>query len=518
MNPTQDIIPILKLALRYHREGNLDYAKYVYQHVLGIDPQNADALHLLGVSVYQSEQYDIAINLITQAIQIDSTKPLFFTNLGNAFQKQGKSEKSVQAYQKAIQIQPDYADAYYNLGNAFQKQGKSEKSVQAYQKAIQIQPGYAEAYFNLGNSLREQGKLEKSTQALQKAVQIQPGYAEAYFNLGNSLREQGKLKESTQALQKAIQIQPDYADAHFNLAMLLLLQGQFVEGWEKYEWRWDSSLKSQKRNFKRPLWDGTSLSSKSILIYAEQGFGDSIQFARYIDLFPDTATIIVACQPALKSLLKSIECIDTLVTKGEDIPNFDFHAPIVSLPHIFGTVLETIPAKIPYLYPDKNPDFSFLSDDERDLKVGIAWAGSPTHINDRNRSISLNNFKCLLDIKGCEFFSLQVGEHHRDIKQCGYSRIIKDLGKQFTNFHHTASVILQLDLVISVDTAVAHLAGALGKPVWTLLPFIPDWRWMLNRSDSPWYPSMTLFRQRKRGDWHSVFQEIRLTLTQYSQR
>ena len=401
MNPTQDIIPILKLALRYHREGNLDYAKYVYQHVLGIDPQNADALHLLGVSVYQSEQYDIAINLITQAIQIDSTKPLFFTNLGNAFQKQGKLEKSVQAYQKAIQIQP--------------------------------------------------------------------GYAEAYFNLGNSLREQGKLKESTQALQKAVQIQPDYADAHFNLAMLLLLQGQFVEGWEKYEWRWDSSLKSQKRNFKRPLWDGTSLSRKSILIYAEQGFGDSIQFARYIDLFPDTATIIVACQPELKSLLKSIERIDTLVTKGEDIPNFDFHAPIVSLPHIFGTVLETIPAKIPYLYPDKNPDFSFLSDDERDLKVGIAWAGSPTHINDRNRSISLNNFKCLLDIKGCEFFSLQVGEHHRDIKQCGYSRIIKDLGKQFTNFHHTASVILQLDLVISVDTAVAHLAGALGKPVWTLL-------------------------------------------------
>ena len=360
MNPTQDIIPILKLALRYHREGNLDYAKYVYQHVLGIDPQNADALHLLGVSVYQSEQYDIAINLITQAIQIDSTKPLFFTNLGNAFQKQGKLEKSVQAYQKAIQIQPDYADAYYNLGNAFQKQGKLEKSVQAYQKAIQIQPGYAEAY----------------------------------FNLGNSLREQGKLKESTQALQKAVQIQPDYADAHFNLAMLLLLQGQFVEGWEKYEWRWDSSLKSQKRNFKRPLWDGTSLSSKSILIYAEQGFGDSIQFARYIDLFPDTATIIVACQPELKSLLKSIERIDTLVTKGEDIPNFDFHAPIVSLPHIFGTVLETIPAKIPYLYPDKNPDFSFLSDDERDLKVGIAWAGSPTHINDRNRSISRNIVKC----------------------------------------------------------------------------------------------------------------------------
>ena len=240
-------------------------------HVLGIDPQNADALHLLGISVYQSGQYEIAVSLIIQAIQIDSTKPLFFTNPGNAFQKQGKLEESAQAYQKAIQIQLDYADA------------------------------------------------------------------------------------------------------HFNLAMLLLLQGQFVEGWEKYEWRWDSSLKSQKRNFKRPLWDGASLNGKSILVYAEQGFGDSIQFARYINLLPNTdSTIIVACQPELKSLFKSIDRIDTLITKGEDMPDFDFHAPIVSLPHIFGTVLDTIPAKIPYLYPDKKSDFAFLSDNEHHFKVGIA--------------------------------------------------------------------------------------------------------------------------------------------------
>ncbi len=485
MNPDQDIIPILKLALRYHREGNLDYAKYVYQHVLGIDPRNADAIHLLGVSVYQSEQYDIAVSLITQAIQIDSTKPLFFTNLGNVFQKQGELEKSTQAYQKAIQIQPDYVDAHYNLGNVFQKQGELEKSTQAYQKAIQIQPDYADAYFNLGNSLREQGKLE----------------------------------ESTHALRKAIQIQPDHADAHFNLAMLLLLQGHFVEGWEKYEWRWNSSLKSQKRDFKRPLWDGTALGGKSILIYAEQGFGDSIQFARYIDLFSDAdSSIIVACQPELKSLFKGIDRIDTLVTKGEDLPNFDFHVPIVSLPYIFNTTLDTIPARIPYLYPKPKSDSVFHVDDSHGLKVGIVWAGSPTHINDSNRSVSLKNFKCLLDVEGCMFFSLQVGERSVDMKQCGYDYMIKDLGKQLTDFHCTALAILQLDLVISVDTAIAHLAGALGKPVWTLLPFIPDWRWLLSRSDSPWYPSMTLFRQKERGDWYSVFQEIRLALTLYSRR
>ena len=449
MNPDQNIIPILKLALRYHREGNLDYAKYVYQHVLGIDSRNADAMHLLGVSVYQSEQYDIAVSLITEAIQIDPTKPLFFTNLGNAFQKQGELEKSTQAYQKAIQLQPDYADAY--------------------------------------------------------------------FNLGNSLREQGKLEESTHALRKAIQLQPDYADAHFNLAVLLLLQGDFVEGWEKYEWRWNSSLKSQKRDFKRPLWDGAALDGKSILIYAEQGFGDSIQFVRYIDLFPDAdSSIIVACEPELKSLFKGIDRIDTLVTKGEDIPNFDFHVPIVSLPYIFNTTLDTIPARIPYLYPKPTADSVFHLGGSDDLKVGIVWAGSPTHINDSNRSVSLKDFKCLLDVEGCQFFSLQVGQRSVDIRQHGYNYMIKDLGKQLTDFHHTALAILQLDLVISVDTAVAHLAGSLGKPVWTLLPFIPDWRWMLSRSDTPWYPSMTLFRQKERGDWYSVFQEIRLALTLYS--
>ena len=449
MNPDQNIIPILKLALRYHREGNLDYAKYVYQHVLGIDSRNADAMHLLGVSVYQSEQYDIAVSLITEAIQIDPTKPLFFTNLGNAFQKQGELEKSTQAYQKAIQLQPDYADAY--------------------------------------------------------------------FNLGNSLREQGKLEESTHALRKAIQLQPDYADAHFNLAVLLLLQGDFVEGWEKYEWRWNSSLKSQKRDFKRPLWDGAALDGKSILIYAEQGFGDSIQFVRYIDLFPDAdSSIIVACEPELKSLFKGIDRIDTLVTKGEDIPNFDFHVPIVSLPYIFNTTLDTIPARIPYLYPKPTADSVFHLGGSDDLKVGIVWAGSPTHINDSNRSVSLKDFKCLLDVEGCQFFSLQVGQRSVDIRQHGYNYMIKDLGKQLTDFHHTALAILQLDLVISVDTAVAHLAGSLGKPVWTLLPFIPDWRWMLDRSDSPWYPSMTIFRQKEMGGWTPVFEQLKLSLMQCS--
>jgi hypothetical protein len=191
--------------------------------------------------------------------------------------------------------------------------------------------------------------------------------------------------------------------------------------------------------------------------------------------------------------------------------------PLLSLPHIFGTTLKNIPAKIPYLYPDTKTNSILLSNNDHKFKIGIAWAGNPEHINDHNRSVDLKRFGCLLDVGDCEFFSLQVGEHSEDIKQCGYHHIIKDLGKQFTNFHHTALAILQLDLVISVDTAVAHLAGALGKPVWTLLPFMPDWRWMLNRSDSPWYPSMTLFRQKEIGNWTPVFEQLKLALTRCSQ-
>ena len=552
MNSAQDITSILKLALRYHREGNLDDAKCLYQRVLGMEPQNADALHLLGLIVYQEEQYEIAVRLITQAIQIDSTKPSFCTNLGNVLQKQGKLEESIQAYQKAIQIQPNHVEALFCLGVAFKERDRLEESIQAYQKAIAVRSDFAEAYNNLGNVFQEQGKLEESIQAYQKAIQIQPDYADTYYNLGNVLQKQGKLEESIQAYQKAIQIQPNHVDAyndlgvifkekrqldksiqafqksirlnsnfaqaHENLGMLLLLKGDFLNGWKEYEWRWRSVQKSQKRDFKRPLWDGTPLDGKSILVYAEQGFGDTIQFIRYIELLPDTGTIIIfACQPELKRLFKSIDRIDALVTKGEVISDFDVHIPLLSLPYIFNTTLDSIPSQTPYLYSDINSDFAFILDNEDHFKVGIVWAGSSTHVNDRNRSVNLNQFKELLSIEGCEFFSLQVGLHRADISQNGYDYIIKDLGKMFNDFRDTASAILQLDLVISVDTSVAHLAGALGKEVWTLLPFVPDWRWMFDRSDSPWYPSMTLFRQKKVGNWGDVFQQLKFELMQYTQ-
>ena len=580
-NSQFDISRLFEQAIQHHQVGQLEQAKRKYQEILDTNPQHADSSHLLGLVEYQYGNYVKAIEHIQQAVLISPEQPVFLNNLGNVLKEMGELDRSVQAYQQALEVAPDDAEIHNNLGVTLKEMGELDRSVQAYQQALEINPQYAEAHNNLGNVLKEmdrldesihayqqalkinpqyaevynnmgnvlkemdrldeslhayqqalkinpqfvegyynigvffqeQRKVKESAQAYQKAIQIQPDYVEAHINLGVVLREQVRLKESIQAHQKAIQIQPDYEEAHINLAITFLLQGQLTAGWREFEWR-----RSRKRDFKRPLWDGTPLNGKSILIYAEQGFGDTIQFVRYIDLLPDANTIIiVVCQPELKTLFKSINRIDTLVTKGEDIPDSDVHVPLLSLPYMFNTTLDTIPARIPYLYLNSEADSVLHLDDSHDLKIGIVWAGRPTHANDNNRSIDLKWFKCLLDIRNCEFFSLQVGERREDIKQHGCHHTIKDLGEQFTDFHHTASAILQLDLVISVDTAVAHLAGALGKAIWTLLPFVPDWRWMLDRSDSPWYPSMTLFRQKEIGDWSPVFEQLRLALTRYSQ-
>ena len=580
-NSQFDISRLFEQAIQHHQVGQLEQAKKKYQEILDTNPQHADSSHLLGLVEYQYGNYVKAIEHIQQAVLISPEQPVFLNNLGNVLKEMGELDRSVQAYQQALEVAPEDAeihnnlgvtlkemgeldrsvqayqqalevapkdaDRHNNLGVTLKEMGELDRSVQAYQQALEINPQYAEAHNNLGNVLKEmdrldeslhayqqalkinpqfvegyynigvffqeQRKVKESAQAYQKAIQIQPDYVEAHINLGVVLREQVRLKESIQAHQKAIQIQPDYEEAHINLAITFLLQGQLTAGWREFEWR-----RSRKRDFKRPLWDGTPLNGKSILIYAEQGFGDTIQFVRYIDLLPDANTIIiVVCQPELKTLFKSINRIDTLVTKGEDIPDSDVHVPLLSLPYMFNTTLDTIPARIPYLYLNPEADSVFHLGDSHDLKIGIVWAGRPTHANDNNRSIDLKWFKCLLDIRNCEFFSLQVGERREDIKQHGCHHTIKGLGEQFTDFHHTASAILQLDLVISVDTAVAHLAGALGKAVWTLLPFVPDWRWMLDRSDSPWYPSMTLFRQKETGDWSPVFEQLRLALTRYSQ-
>ena len=509
-----DIEAKVNQAVVCHRSGQLQQAEQICQQILDIDPQNAEVLNLFGLIACQAGKYEIAVDLINHALDISSNQPLFLNNLGFVLKEQGKIAEAIAAYSQALDMKPESVEIYNNLGVALYKQEKYDKAIEAYQKAIQIQPDYAAAYNNLGIAWQKQGKLEQAVQIYNKTLVIRPNYPQAYNNLANTLKEQGKLQEAVQVYRKAIEINSSYIDAHKNLGIALLLQGDFQGGWQEYEWR----LKSDDlcfANRARTRWDGSSLSGKTILLYAEQGFGDTIQFIRYVHLLVKYDTkILVECQPELLQLFGNIGAIQKTIAVGEPLPKFDVSASLLSLPGILGTDLISIPARIPYLYVKSQSSTDLEMSSE--YKVGIVWAGNQKHPNDNNRSVELQQFSVLFDVEDCQFFSLQVGNRRDNIMQYSYSNNITDLGVNFSNFFDTAVAISELDLVISVDTAVAHLAGALGKPIWVLLPFMPDWRWLLEREDTPWYPTMRLFRQTNTRDWAEVLKKVRLALEKTS--
>ncbi|MCH8036190.1 MAG: hypothetical protein IIC53_03595, partial [Proteobacteria bacterium] len=316
--------------------------------------------------------------------------------------------------------------------------------------------------------------------------------------------------EAVASFHKALDIEPDYADAHHNFSLTLLLQGDFPNGFEQYEWRRRTKM-CPRRVFAQPEWDGGPFPGRTLLLHAEQGLGDTLHFIRYAPLVRDLGgRVVIECQKPLADLLGSVAGIDAIVPEGNPLPPFDLHTPLLSLPHLLGTTEATVPTAVPYLSPEPGAVEVWRHRVGRgeELKVGLVWAGSPGHKNDRNRSISLERLRPLLDVPGIRFFALQVGERASDIEAVGLQGLIDDISPDLNDFADTAAALSVLDLLISVDTAPAHLAGALGRPVWLLLPFVPDWRWMMDREDSPWYPTMRLFRQPMRSDWLSVIHRI----------
>ena len=527
----------------------LEEAIRVYQHTIRFDPKYAPTNHHMGISFAELGQFDKAVSVCKKAIELDHYNYEVYNTLGNiytelgqfenglrAYQKaldlnpciaklhfnfanmlklKGKLEESVVAYKRSIVLNPSYSEAYYNLGTLLQKQGKLEESVVVYHKAIVINPNYAEVYNNLGHMLHKQRDLDGAFQLYQKAVSLKPDFLVAYRNLGDVLSQQGKIEQAIQSYEKAIEIQPDNAKSHHHLGMLLLLQGDFQRGWKECEWRLKcNDFPVEKRGFAQPVWDGSPLNGKTIFLYAEQGFGDTIQFIRYVyELTRYKVDIIFECQSELLSLFRNIGVITQLIVQGDTVPDFHVHSPLLSLPRILGTDLESIPSKVPYLPVKPLPVFRFNPNSK--LKVGIVWAGNSWHPNDDTRSVDLQQFTILFNVSACQFYSLQVGDRRNDIFNCNYLVPVIDLGANFSDFSDTASAIIELDLVISVDTSVAHLAGALGKNVWVLLSWIPDWRWLLEKEDTLWYPTMRLFRQTRNGDWESAFQQLQLALKQY---
>ncbi len=435
---------------------------------------------------------------------------------GNQLRREGDRQQAILSYQQSLTLDPQDPNIHNNLGVTLKEQGHAAGAISHYRQSLHLQPQHADAHYNLANSLRDQGLLDLAINHYQQAVAHRPHHLDAWNNLGNTLKDQNRLQEAIACYQNALAINPDHASAHHNLGYVLLLLGDLQQGFAEYEWRWRVKNFKPPRDFEQPLWDGTNLTGKTILLYAEQGFGDTIQFIRYAaQLAQQGGRVIVECQASLLRLLQTAAGVDQWVSRGELLPEFDTHAPLLSLPYHLGTTLETIPSQVPYLSPPASDAVRLRSRPDTQLKVGLVWAGSPTHRNDHNRSCGLAPLLELLQVSGVQFYSLQKGPRSADLAQQDLtSQHIDNLSEQLDDFADTAAAIAQLDLVISVDTAVAHLAGALAKPVWVLQSFAPDWRWMLDRSDSPWYPTMRLFRQQQPGDWAGVVAAVKAALVE----
>ncbi len=424
-------------------------------------------------------------------------------------------DQALKHYAKAAALDPGHAMAWNNMGVLLRRQGKRKAAVACYRRAVANQPDDPSHHSNLGNVLRDLGLLEEAERHSARAVALAPDNAGAHHNYGLVLQDLGRHDEAIAEIDQAIRLDPANVNFRWDRALNMLMAGELARGFAEYEVRWKLPH-NPPPNIAAPEWKGEPLDGKTILLWSEQGFGDTLQFVRYAPMVKarGAAQIVLLAQPALVRLLAGAPALDSVVTEGAPSPRFDCHAPLLSLPGLFGTTLETIPAECPYIKVPASAGASLRRPDRVRLAVGICWAGKPTHKNDQNRTTGLEHFLTLMEEPDIAFYSLQKGPRAADLVTSGTGALVEDLSGRIDDFADTARFIQQLDLVITVDTAVAHLAGALGTPVWVVIPAAIDWRWMRGRSDSPWYPSMRLFRQLHPGDWSAPFAEIKAALAE----
>lgn len=495
-------------AVAAHRRGRLDVAEAIYRDILRKAADHSDALHLLGLVAHQKGNQAEAIRLIGRALRLNPANAAYANSLGLALLAQGRADEAEDAFARALGLDPALAEAHNNLGNARMARDNVAGAAAAYRRAIAIREDHAEAHANLAAALRKAGDLAAARAAAERALAIRPDYVGALCTLGLIRHEQGEYEAALGVYDRALALDPSHATTRANRATLLLLLGLMEEGWREYEWRWRAQgFTTAAREFGKPPWDGSDLAGRTILIHAEQGLGSAIQFVRYVPLVAARGgKVILECQPPLARLFASLvgRGAEAIVGKGEPLPEFAVHAPLMSLPRLFGTTLTTIPNTVPYLSVEEQlralwrERLAYLPEP----RVGLAWAGNPNHANDRNRSLPARLLAPLLARPGLSFIDLQVGAAASERADLPEGALASP--GELRDFADTAAIIAELDLVISVDTAVAHLAGALAKPVWILLPFVGEWRWLEERTDTPWYPTMRLFRQQRPGDWEGV--------------
>ena len=537
---------LVAAGVAHHQAGQLGEAETLYRDALAAQPDNADALHLLGVLASQIGRHEDAVDLIGRAIaqigELGGDNSHFHANLGLALAGLNRFDEALASYERALTARADYAEALCHRGDALRQLGRLDEALASYDQALAARPDYAAAWSDRGNVLKAMRRFDEALASYDRSLVLRPDFAgalsnravtlqalerldealasadralarepasiEALINRAGVLQELRRFDEALAAYDRAVALAPKNAAARANRALLLLLTGDFAQGWPAYEWRrklpgWDG------RVFAEPAWSGEDIAGQQLLLHAEQGFGDTIQFVRYAPLVAARgAQVTLAVQPPLVPLLAGLPG-GAVIADRDPLPPFDRHCPLMSLPRIFATTIDTIPGGVPYVAAPTERISAWAPRLPRDgLRVGLAWSGHPANTKNHERSIPFARLAPLLAVAGTRFVSLQKVVRAADAEAFGPCDNIVDLSADLHDFADTAAVIAQLDLVITVDTAVAHLAGAMGRPVWVLLSRTPDFRWLIDRDTSPWYPSARLFRKAGADTWDAVVARV----------
>ncbi|MGE3407547.1 MAG: DUF6165 family protein [Pirellulales bacterium] len=495
--------------------GKPDEAVACLREQVRLKPLLPQAHFNLAMALAELNKLDEAVACYREVLRLNPKSAEAYINLGNVLKSQGNYDESVATYQEALRLHPDRPETLNNLGTAYLVQGNLQDARAQIERAKQLQPDRIESYINLGTVLAEQGLIEESLASYDEGMRREPNNAEVHYSLAVTLSKFSRFTDAQASFRKAIELKPDYAQAHTHHALLCLQMGDYQQGWAGYDWRWDCKEFGTKPGGHRPMWDGSSLQGKKILLHAEQGLGDTLQFIRYAQLLKNQgAYVMLGCPKALAPLLNRYPGLDVCFVPGSPIPQYDVEAPLMSLPRLCGTTLDTVPRRVPYLTADSRLIDAWRAELQAipGFKIGIVWQGNPKYACDRQRSVPLRHFAPLAEVEGVQLISLQKGPGTEQLAAVADQFPVIDLGSRLDNetgaFMDTAAVMASLDLVISIDTSVTHLAGALEVPVWLALANFADWRWLRDRDDSPWYPTVRLFRQTTPGDWEDVFRRM----------
>lgn len=546
------IAVLLAEGLDHHRAARYGPARACYLRLLAAAPDHADGVHLLGLAEHAAGAHVGAVGHLERAVALRPDVAHFRANLGTARLAAGDHAGAEACFRRVLETQPDNDDCWTNLGLALLRQGRADDAEPCFARALAVAPGRADAgpnlaaclhrrgdeagaggraddaeacyraalrvcpghtasLTNLGNLLASRGRYDEAVTMLRRAVALDPVAADAHHNLAAALVAAGCLDEAEAASFAALLFDPGHADAHYTLGTAQLLAGRLPEGFAGLEYRWRRRGFASPREFAQPQWDGGALAGRTLLLHAEQGLGDAIQMLRFIPAIAAQARVLLEVPAPLRRLAKGLARHAEMFTSGEALPGFDLHCPLPSLPFALGLRLEGIPARVPYLRANA-VDMAHWRDrlaGLEGLRVGLCWAGNPGYAADARRSIDPGRLAALADLPGIAFVSLQPGAQPPGLRLHDWTRDLRDLAD-------TAALMAGLDLVVTVDTAVAHLAGALGRPVWLLNRFDTCWRWLLGRDDSPWYPTLRQFRQKRPGDWDGVLAAVRLEIAAYA--